>query len=84
MSRFRFVTFDIFFLNLNFFVSIKFFCLLLVSRFLKFVSSTIDFSINLNVRLNASFLLRISLHYCENKKIKCVCSLSHRFVLLSR
>ena len=81
MSRLQFATFDIFFLDLNFFIFVKSSCLLLILQFLKFVSFTIDFLIN--VRLNASFLLRISLYYCENKKIKCTCSSLHRFALLS-
>lgn len=82
MLRLRFVAFDIFFLDLNFFISIKFFCLLLVSQFSKFVFFTIDFSID--VRFNASFSLRIPSHHCENRKIKGACSSSHRFSLLSR
>ncbi len=81
MLRFRFATFNFFFLDLNFFVFIKFSCLLLILQFLKFIFFTIDFSIN--ARFNVSFLLRISLYYCKNKKIKYACSLLHRFALLS-
>ncbi len=81
MSRLQFATFNIFFLDLNFFIFVKSSCLLLVSQFLKFVFFIIDFLIN--VRFNASFLIRISLHYSENKKIKCAYFLLHRFALLS-